>query len=285
VPAQLTNSIEHGDSRRVYHVRANMKPNTLLPNAEMAKVKQWIATQNFPASVHVAFKGSTEDQDESMAFLWKAALMALGLIAVVLLAMFNSVYHTILVLVAVILAMIGALLGMVVMGQTFSVIMTGTGLLALAGVVVNHNIVLIDTIHRHLKSGMDPIEAIVRGSAQRLRPVFLTTVTAIGGLLPMMYALEIDFWNRSVTIGSVNAMMWMQISTAIVFGLAFSKVITLGLIPAMMALPYRVRERHGSFARLFVHIPGMIARGIAWPWRATRRLLWGGAQVDAAPAE
>jgi multidrug efflux pump len=285
VPQQLTNSIEHADSRRVYHVRANLKPNTVLPNAEMAKIKQWIGTQNFPSSVHVDFKGSTEDQDESMAFLWKAGLMALFLIAIVLLSMFNSFYHTVLVLVAVILAMIGALLGMVVMGQTFSVIMTGTGLLALAGVVVNHNIVLIDTIHRHLKSGMEPIEAIVRGSAQRLRPVFLTTITAIGGLLPMMYALEIDFWQRSVTIGSVNAMMWMQISTAIVFGLAFSKVITLGLIPAMLALPYRVRERHGSWAAMFAHLPGMAGRWLTRAWRAGRRRIGGGAQPDAAPAE
>jgi multidrug efflux pump len=285
VPQQLTATVEHADSRRVYHVRANLKPNTLLPNAEMTKIKQWIGTQNFPSTVHVDFKGSTEDQDESMAFLWKAGLMALFLIAIVLLAMFNSWYHTFLVLVAVVLAMIGALLGMVVMGQTFSVIMTGTGLLALAGVVVNHNIVLIDTIHRHLKSGMEPIEAIVRGSAQRLRPVFLTTVTAIGGLLPMMYALEIDFWNRSVTIGSVNAMMWIQISTAIVFGLAFSKMITLGLIPAMLALPYRVHQHHGSWAAFFLHLAQRVLRGITWPWRFVQRRFWGGPQVDAAPAE
>lgn len=285
VAGQKTNSIEHSDSRRVYHVRANMKPNTVLPNAEMAKIKEWIGKQNFPANVHIAFKGSTEDQDESMAFLSMAGIMALGLIAIVLLAMFNNVYHTILILVAVILAMIGALLGMVVMGQTFSVIMTGTGLLALAGVVVNHNIVLIDTFHRHLKSGMEPIEAVVRSSAQRLRPVFLTTITAIGGLIPMMYAVEIDFWRRSVTMGSVNAMMWIQISTAIIFGLAFSKMITLGLIPAMLALPYRVRQKHGSFARMWVHMPGMIWRGITWPYRLVRGRFWGGPQVDAAPAE
>lgn len=260
VPGQKTNTIEHADSRRVYHVRANMKPNTILPNAEMAKLKTWIEAQNFPSNVHVDFKGSTEDQDESMAFLGIAGLMALGLIAVVLLALFNSFYHTVLILVAVILAMIGALLGMVVMGQTFSVIMTGTGLLALAGVVVNHNIVLIDTFHRHLKAGMEPIEAVVRSSAQRLRPVFLTTVTAIGGLIPMMYAVEIDFWRRTVTIGSVNAMMWIQISTAIIFGLAFSKLITLGLTPALLALPYRIRERYGSFWYLFIH-----------PWSGKRR--------------
>jgi multidrug efflux pump len=121
--------------------------------------------------------------------------------------------------------------------------MSGTGMLALAGIVVNHNIVLIDTFHRLRDSGMDPIEAVIRSSAQRLRPVFLTTVTAIGGLFPMMLAIEIDFMSRTVTIGSPNAMMWVQLSTAIVFGLAFSKLITLGLVPAMLALPYRIRER------------------------------------------
>ena len=285
VPAQLTNTIEHADGRRVYHVRANMKPNTLLPNAEMAKLKTWIDAQHFPSSVHIAFKGSTEDQDESMAFLGKAAFMALFLIAIVLLAMFNSVYHTVLVLVAVVLAMIGALLGMVVMGQTFSVIMTGTGLLALAGVVVNHNIVLIDTFHRHLRAGMDPIEAVIRSSAQRLRPVFLTTITAIGGLLPMMYAIEIDFWNRTVEIGSANAMMWVQISTAVIFGLAFSKVITLGLIPAMLALPYRVRERYGSFLAMFAAMLRAIGRWVTYPVRLLGRLIGWAPATDATPAE
>ncbi len=116
-----------------------------------------------------------------------------------LLALFNSFYHAGLILVAVVLAMIGALLGMVVMRQPFSIIMSGTGMLALAGIVVNHNIVLIDTFHRLRDSGMDPIEAVIRSSAQRLRPVFLTTITAIGGLLPMMFAIEINFATREVT--------------------------------------------------------------------------------------
>ena len=244
-PAPQVSSIERIDAHRVYHVRANVKPgfNT---NAETTKIKDWIAAQNVPRNVRVTFKGSDEQQQESSAFLVKAAFMALFLIAVVLLAMFNSFYHASLILIAVILAMIGSLLGMVVMGQSFSIIMTGTGLLALAGIVVNHNIVLIDTYHKLLESGMNPIEAVIRSGAQRLRPVFLTTVTAILGLLPMMLAIEINFATRQITIGDPFAMMWIQLSTAIVFGLAFSKGITLGLVPAMLALPHRVREtRHG----------------------------------------
>jgi len=283
-PVQQTNSIDHTDGHRVYHVRASMKPG-FLANAEQARLQQWIAGQDFPSEVHVQFKGANQDQDESQAFLGVAACLALFLIGIVLLALFNSFYHTFLILLAVVLAMIGALLGMVVMGQTFSIIMSGTGMLALAGIVVNHNIVLIDTYHRLVKGGMEPIEAVVRCSAQRLRPVFLTTVTAIGGLLPMMFAVEIDFLRRSVTVGAPNAAFWVQLSTAVVFGLAFSKMITLGLVPAMLALPVRVRERYGSFWHAFLAMVAAIGRAIAWPVRTVRRLVWGGAQVDAAPAE
>jgi multidrug efflux pump len=254
-PAQQVNSIERVDGHRVYHVRANIKlpcsatvktaclQSKVQPSEEVTKIQKWIDTQSFPNSVHVSFKGGQEQQDESGAFLKVAGLLALFLIGMVLLALFNSFYHTTLILVAVILAMIGALLGMVVMHQAFSIIMTGTGLLALAGIVVNHNIVLIDTFHRLRDAGMDPIEAVIRSSAQRLRPVFLTTITAIGGLLPMMFAVEINFATREVTVGGPNGMMWVQLSTAIVFGLAFSKMITLGLVPSMLALPYRLRER------------------------------------------
>ena len=240
-PAQQVNSIERVDGHRVYHVRANVKTGENA-NAQIAKIQDWIKAQNFPSSVHVSFKGGAEEQDESQAFLGVAALLALFLIGIVLLMLFNSFYHMVLILIAVILAMIGALLGQVVMRESFSIIMSGTGMLALAGIVVNHNIVLIDTFHRLRDSGMDPIEAVIRSSAQRLRPVFLTTITAIGGLLPMMFAIEINFASREVTIGGPNGLMWVQLSTAIVFGLAFSKLITLGLVPSMLALPYRWRE-------------------------------------------
>jgi multidrug efflux pump len=286
--AQQVNSIERVDGHRVYHVRANLKPacapgvtsaclkTPILPSTEVAKLKSWIATQTLPSDVRVSFKGADEEQAKSGAFLIEAAFLALFLIAIVLLALFNSFYHAGLILLAVILAMIGALLGMVVMGQTFSLIMTGTGMLALAGIVVNHNIVLIDTFHRLRDSGMDPIEAVIRSSAQRLRPVFLTTITAIGGLLPMMFAIEINFATREITIGGPNASMWIQLSTAIVFGLAFSKMITLGIVPALLALPYRQRERRMGFW-------AAVGRGIAAPGRAIGRLR--GVDPETQPAE
>jgi multidrug efflux pump len=247
------------NAHRTYHVRANVKPGVNV-NAEVQKIKAWMNAQTVPHTVHVKFRGADEEQQESGQFLILAAFMALFIIAVVLLAMFNSFYHASLILLAVILAMIGALLGMVVMGQAFSIIMTGTGMLALAGIVVNHNIVLIDTFHKLLDSGMNPIEAVIRSSAQRLRPVFLTTATAILGLAPMMVALEIDFAHRTVTIGDPFAMMWIQLSTAVVFGLAFSKAITLGLVPALLALPHVLREKYGSIRHATTQIAGAPVR-------------------------
>ncbi|MGB8364614.1 MAG: efflux RND transporter permease subunit [Rhizomicrobium sp.] len=244
-PAQQVNSIERVDAHRVYHVRANLNPGTLASD-EVAKLKSWLATQSVPGNVRITFKGADEQQNQSSAFLIVAAFMALFLIALVLVAMFNSFYHAGLILIAVVLAMVGALLGILVTGETFSLIMSGTGMLALAGIVVNHNIVLIDTFRRLRQSGMDPIEAVVRSSAQRLRPVFLTTVTAISGLIPMMLAVEINFWTREITVGGAQNATWVPMSTAIVFGLAFSKLITLGLVPALLALPYRLREARAA---------------------------------------
>ena len=284
-PAQQMNMIERKNGHRVYHVRANMKPNTIMANAEIAKLQTWIGQQGFPSDVRAAFGGSNQDQDESGTFLIIAAFMAMFLIAMVLLVLFNSFYHTFLILVAVIMAMIGALLGMVVMGQPFSFIMTGTGLLALAGIVVNHNIVLIDTFHRLRASGMEPIEAVIRSSAQRLRPVFLTTVTAIGGLLPMMFAVEIDFMARSVSIGGPTPMMWVQLSTAVIFGLAFSKAITLGLVPAMLAAPYRIRETQNGFFWLLGAAFRAIGRTFGLAWRTLMRLFGRAPRADAQPAE
>ena len=167
-PAHQVNSIERVNGHRVYHIRANL--NRASAGHRSRKAQSMDGDPDIPASVHVAFKGADEEQQKAGLFLVGAAFMALFLIAMVLVAMFNSFYHATLILIAVVLAMIGALFGMLIMGQPFSVIMSGTGMLALAGIVVNHNIVLIDTFRRLRLSGMDPIEAVIRSSAQRLRP-------------------------------------------------------------------------------------------------------------------
>ena len=198
-----------------------------------------------------------------------ATFMAFFLIAIVLLAMFNSFYHAVLILVAVVLAMIGALLGHAGDGRNLQHHHVGHRH-AGAG---RHRGEPQHRADRYLPppaspAGMDPIEAIVRSSAQRLRPVFLTTVTAIGGLLPMMFdgARSISSPRMSLSAARTPP-TWVQLSTAIVFGLAFSKMITMGLTPAMLALPYRMRERgHG-----FRWVLGRIWAGITWPVRVLIR--------------
>jgi multidrug efflux pump len=160
---------------------------------------------------------------------------ALGLMFIILLAQFNSVYNSILVLLAVILSTTGVLIGMLVMDQAFSIIMTGTGIVALAGIVVNNNIVLIDT-YQEYERYMPRTEAITRTAEDRIRPVLLTTITTMAGLAPMMFGLSLDFIGGGFSVDSPTSLWWKQLATAVVFGLGIATVLTLVFTPSMLAL-------------------------------------------------
>jgi multidrug efflux pump len=188
-----------------------------------------------PESVTWEWTGDQEDQAESGAFLMKAFAGSLALMFVILLAQFNSIYNSVLVLIAVVRSTTGVLIGMLVMGQAFSVIMTGTGIVALAGIVVNNNIVLIDTYQEYARY-MPRIEAIVRTAQNRIRPVLLTTITTMAGLAPMMFGLSLDFINGGYSVNSPTALWWNQLATAVVFGLGIATVLTLIFTPSMLAL-------------------------------------------------
>jgi multidrug efflux pump len=203
-------------------------------NAEIAKLAEWLQEQDLGSGINVEFAGDQDEQNDSQAFLQSAMLAALGLMFTILLAQFNSFYNSILVLSAVVLSVSGVLIGMLVMGQTFSIIMTGTGIVALAGIVVNNNIVLIDTF-QELREKMPPLEAIIQTVSLRLRPVLLTTITTIAGLTPMMFAVSIDFRNFALTQGTPTGLWWVQLSTAVVFGLAISTFLTLMVTPSALA--------------------------------------------------
>ncbi|MBM1222390.1 efflux RND transporter permease subunit [Ponticoccus sp. SC2-23] len=205
------------------------------PNERIATLTEWLDTSPFAGSVSWEWTGDQEDQAESQQFLATAFMGALGLMFIILLAQFNSVYNSILVLLAVVLSTTGVLIGMVVMDQPFSIIMTGTGIVALAGIVVNNNIVLIDT-YQEYRLYMPRTEAIVRTAEARIRPVLLTTITTMAGLAPMMFGLSLDFINGGYTIDSPTALWWKQLATAVVFGLGIATVLTLIFTPAMLAL-------------------------------------------------
>ncbi|MBM3613465.1 MAG: efflux RND transporter permease subunit, partial [Alphaproteobacteria bacterium] len=153
----------------------------------------------------------------------------------ILLTQFNSFYNSVLVLTAVVLSTAGVLIGMLVMDQTFSIIMTGTGIVALAGIVVNNNIVLIDTYQEYARY-MPRIEAIVRTVEARIRPVLLTTITTMAGLTPMMLGLSLDFIKGGYAIDSPTALWWKQLATAVVFGLGVATILTIFFTPAMLAI-------------------------------------------------
>lgn len=205
-------------------------------NERIAVLTDWLTeAKPLPAGVEWEWTGDQEDQAESGAFLSKAFAGALALMFIILLAQFNSFYNAFLVLIAVVLSTTGVLIGMLVMDQTFSIIMTGTGIVALAGIVVNNNIVLIDT-YQDFSRYMPKIEAIVRTAEQRIRPVLLTTITTMAGLAPMMFGLSLDFIGGGYTIDSPTALWWKQLATAVVFGLGIATVLTLIFTPALLAL-------------------------------------------------
>ncbi len=225
---------------------STLRTEIMNPNERIAYLTNWIETENpLPSTVSFEWAGDTEEEAESQAFLSSAFAAALGLMFVILLAQFNSFYNSVLVLLAVVLSTTGVLIGMLVMDQAFSIIMTGTGIVALAGIVVNNNIVLIDTYQEYSRY-MPRIEAIVRTAETRIRPVLLTTITTMAGLAPMMYGLSLNFADGGYSINSPTALWWKQLATAVVFGLGIATVLTLVLTPALLAL--RVWLTLGAYA-------------------------------------
>lgn len=239
-------SITRRDGLYAIDVKANLVAGAMFNERAMTaddKVKQidtWLVEQNWPENIKMRFRGADEDQKEAGEFLGKAALGALFLMFIILVTQFNSFYQTILTLSTVILAVVGVLIGMMITGQKFSIIMTGTGIVALAGIVVNNAIVLIDTYNRLRSDGAGVHEAILKTSAQRFRPIFLTTFTTILGLVPMALAINMDYIQQVISIGSITSIWWVQLSTAVISGLAFSTMLTLVLTPVMLSFPTNV---------------------------------------------
>jgi multidrug efflux pump len=252
--AQLkTDIIRHIDSQRVITVEANMVPGELL-SIELPKLQAQLPNMGLDPRVTLTVKGQNEQQDESTEFLKNAFLIALFVMAIILVTQFNSFYQAFLILSAVLFSTVGVFLGLLIFQKPFGIVMSGIGVIALAGIVVNNNIVLIDTYNILRKEGVPAMEAILRTGAQRLRPVLMTTVTTILGLLPMVAEVNIDFIGRSVDIGGPSTEWWSQLATAVAGGLAFATVLTLVLTPCMLALKAKRDERKDkSLVKLNLH--------------------------------
>jgi multidrug efflux pump len=237
-PLPRTGDIRRTDGKRVLTVSADVEPD-VLPDAKVREIRGWLEQRTFDPQVEFTFRGEDEEQREAQAFLLTAFGAALCLIAIILVLQFNSFYQSLLILSAVVFSTVGVLLGLLILRQPFGIVMSGVGVISLAGIVVSNNIILIDTYNELRARGLEPFEAILRTAAQRLRPVFLTTITTVLGLVPLVLRLNIDLVQREVTHGGPSADWWVELSTAVAGGLTFATLITLVLTPALLLLGAR----------------------------------------------
>jgi len=235
-----TGKLDRVDGKRVMTVQADVVEGQL-PDTKVKQIQAWLETANLDPRVRVEFKGENEEQEKAEAFLGKAFGVALFIMAVILVTQFNSFYSAFLILTAVIMSTIGVLIGLIITEQPFGIVMNGIGVIALAGIVVNNNIVLIDTYDRLKATEETPLIAILKTGAQRLRPVLLTSVTTILGLMPMVLGVNIDFLTRSITVGAPAMQWWSQLATAIAFGLGFATILTLVVTPSLLMVRANVK--------------------------------------------
>ena len=243
VPQPAVGTINRKDQHRIFTVKANVVAGTNI-NEKVVQMKGWLEenADKLDPRIIINFTGEDEDQREAQEFLMKAFVIALFAMAVILVTQFNSFYSAFLILFAVVMSTIGVMIGLLLTQQPFGIVMSGIGVIALAGIVVNNNIVLIDTYDNHRKEGLPIYDAIMLTGAQRLRPVLLTTVTTVLGLMPMVLQVNIDFVGREVSYGAPSTQWWVQLSTAIVFGLTFSTVLTLVVTPCALMLRQRFSD-------------------------------------------
>lgn len=236
-------SIMRRNQAAVYEVKANTADG-YAPNVQVEELREWLDTEaDLPIDVDWKFLGQQEENAEAAAFGLAAIAAILFMMSVILLLQFNSFYHVLLTLSAVVLSVFGVLLGLTFYPYV-SMVLTMTGVIALMGIVVNNNIVLIDTYQRLLETGSNPVDAAIRTAAQRLRPVVLTTVTTVVGLMPLVIGFDANVMTGEFDLrGSGTSDIWKPLSYALVCGLSFATVLTLFLTPALLAAPYVWKQR------------------------------------------
>jgi multidrug efflux pump len=248
VAAQQVTTIQRRDGQRVVLLQANVREG-VAANLKIAALKPWLEKAGLDESVRWKFTGADEESQKAQLFFVIAMSVSLFLMSLILLWQFNSFYGVLVTLSAVALSTVGVLLGIQInllhMYDRLSIVMLGTGVVALAGVVVGHNIVLVDTFYQLRRSGFGAAEAAMRASAQRFRPVILTTAVTVVGLLPLMFQIHPNFRTGHLEFKAPGSEWWVQLSGAVVWGLSFSTLLTLVLTPVLLAAPQVVEERLG----------------------------------------
>ncbi len=247
-------SIRRKDMDRVATVTSEVRSG-FNQNAVLAEVQATLAAfeeERLPPGYQLRYTGQLEDQNEAQEFLTTAFLIALMLIAFILISQFNSVVKPVIILSSVIMSTVGVFLGLLFFQMPFVIIMTGVGIISLAGIVVNNAIVLIDYIDiLRERDGMDRREALVQGGMTRLRPVVLTAITTALGLVPLAVGLNFDFFglyrelNPDIYWGGEQAAWWSPMAIAVIVGIIFATFLTLVVVPVM----YSIVDDLASWAR------------------------------------
>ncbi len=235
-------TIQRVDGIRIIRITADVKEGVLADNMVkfmQDEISKAYESGEIPSIVNVDFKGEQEDQAETSQFLGNAFILALAAMFLLLVWQFNSFFYAFIIMSAVFLSTAGVLLGLIVTWQPFGIVMCGVGVIALGGIVVNNNIIFIDTFIQLKNEGMDGVEAIYRTAAQRLRPILLTAFTTVLGLMPMVFSLNLDFFTREVTVGAPSSQWWNQLSTSIAGGLTFATLLTLFFTPCLLLIGER----------------------------------------------
>ncbi|QDG51462.1 hypothetical protein FIV42_12115 [Persicimonas caeni] len=228
-------SIRHKDRQRVVSVTADAAKG-YLPNNLLKEAQTRLEDLDVPPGYELAFTGEQEEQKKAGDFLAKALLAAVFLISLILVTEFNSIAQPFIILCSVLLSLIGVLWSLIITGEPFGVIMTGIGIISLAGVVVNNAIVMIDYINKLKERGLSKREAVITGGLVRFRPVMLTAITTIGGMLPLVVGVSIDFVNTKIVVGGNSVEMWGPMANVVAGGLLVATVLTLVVVPVLYSL-------------------------------------------------
>ena len=242
LPQPKTGDIQRKNGTRFYYIDADVADG-VLPASQIDALQAKLAAMPVDEESQLVFGGENEDIAETQAFLGSAFALSLCLMVLILMIQFNSVWQTFVTMSAIILSTGGGFLGLWLMDRPFGVVMSGLGIIALAGVVVNNNIVLIDTFNEFRKKGYDARAAAFHAGLARFRPVVLTAVTTIFGLIPMVFELTIQFADRNITMGAPSSQWWTDLSSTIAGGLSFATILTLLASPALLVLGANVDNR------------------------------------------
>jgi len=237
-PAPKTGVIQRAGGKRVITIEADVEEGKLA-DTQLTLLREKLLEAPVDPDIEVLFKGEAEEQQETMTFLVTAFVSAIFLMMIILVTQFNSLYQASLILSAILFSTSGVLIGLLITGQSFGIVMVGIGIIALAGIVVNNNIVLIDTYNGYRKAGAAAVDAALLTGAVRVRPGCLTAITTILGLMPMVLSMNIDLPNRALSFGAPSTQWWTQLASAIAGGLAFTTLLTLFLTPCLLVLGAR----------------------------------------------